>query len=488
MLERGVGAALLVAAGPVGRVAIASAGGSRDPRLRALARAVAGPVLKPGSSGYEAARLPYNRRFDGVRPLAVVRPRNAADVRAVVRWAERTGVRIAARSGGHSYAGYSTTRGVVVDLSDLDGIHVGRDGQATVGAGARLIDVYAALARRGRGIPAGSCPTVGIAGLALGGGFGLASRAWGLTADNLTALELVTASGRLLRCDRHRHADLFWACRGGGGGNFGIATRFRFRTHAVGSASSFVASWKWSDADDVLAAWQQWAPHAPDRLTALARLATGPQGPTVLAFGQYLGSQQNLAALVAQLTSKVPAQHVTFGHASWLDLQLRWAGCAGKPLEQCHLAPRGTLSRSAFAAKSDYVNRPLRRAGRRTLKHWVERRQNEGAAGVILLDAYGGAVDRVPKRATAFVHRDALYSCQYFTSWGPAADAASALAWVRGVKAAMRPYVSGFAYQNYIDPDLASWRHAYYGVNLARLQAVRRRYDPNRLFRFPQAI
>src|SRR5207247_6096094 len=162
--------------------------------------------------------------------------------------ARRHALRIVARSGGHSYGGYSTTPGVVVDVSRLKAVALDRHGRAVVGAGARLIDVYETLAQHGRTVPAGSCPSVGIAGLALGGGVGFAARKFGLTCDNLLQATIVTASGRALVCNAHEHADLYWALRGGGGGNFGIVTRLVFRTHPVANVATCTLEWPWADA------------------------------------------------------------------------------------------------------------------------------------------------------------------------------------------------------------------------------------------------
>ena len=193
-------------------------------QARALRNAVRGRVFFPRTPGYNSERLVYNTRYDGTRPQAVVQALDTRDVQGVVRWAARFGVPIVARSGGHSYAGYSTTgRGVVVDLSRLNRIRVA-NGRATVGAGVQLIDLQRALTRRGLSVPSGSCPSVGIAGLTLGGGHGLAGRRYGLTTDNLRAATIVTADGRIRQVDANTNEDLFWACRGGGGGNFGIVT------------------------------------------------------------------------------------------------------------------------------------------------------------------------------------------------------------------------------------------------------------------------
>jgi FAD/FMN-containing dehydrogenase len=446
-------------------------------------------VIGPASVRYDAARVVYNERYDGIRPLAVVRPLDAADVQAVVRWARRHDVRLAARSGGHSYGGYSTGTGVVVDLRNL-GV-IGPPGPTVrIGAGARLIDVHARLDAAGRAIPAGSCPTVGLGGLALGGGVGLTSRAYGTTSDNARSLRIVTADGRLLTCDANRHPDLYWACRGGGGGNFGIVTDLVLRTRAATVGSWFFLRWPWGEAEAAVAAWQDFAPHAPDELFSLCQLRTGGSGPVVSSFGQYLGGETALRRVLAPLARTAPT--VTIGASSALDLVLRFAGCLGRTVAQCHLrgeTPEGILDRGLFAAKSDYVARPLPASARASLKAFVERRQSAGlGSGSILFDSYGGALNRPARTATAFVHRDQLFSAQYLAYWGSASAAAGSLVWLRDFHAALRPHVSGFSYQNYIDPELADWRHAYYGVNYARLVAVQRAYDPDRFFRFPQAV
>jgi FAD/FMN-containing dehydrogenase len=359
-----------------------------------------------------------------------------------------------------------------------------------VGAGRRLIDVYAALAGKGVTIPAGSCATVALGGLALGGGVGLASRKLGTTADNVRSLRIVTADGRLLTCDATHNADLFWACRGGGGRNFGIVTDFRLRTSPVGNAAYFFASWPWSAGPTIIPAWQRWAPHATDDLMTLCRLSTGPSGPTLQIFGQYLGPESHLAGLLKPLRNASPPVAYSSGTSPYLDLMLRWAGCLGRSSAACHLiAEHGTLRRATFAGKSDYVRTPFPAAAVRALQHGLEMRQTAGyGSGSVILDSYGGAIARVAPGATAFVHRAPLHSMQYLAYWGSAEHQAPSLAWLRAWHASMAPYVTGGAYVNYADPDLVHWQRAYYGSNYPRLVQVKKRYDPDRLFRFPQAI
>jgi len=470
------------------RTAAAVAAG--DP-LRALARELRGPLLLPSDAAYAQARLPFNSRYDGIHPRAVAQPLDTRDVQTLVRWSSKNRIRLAARSGGHSYAGYSTVaNGVVVDLSRLRGIGIHHD-TVTIGAGSQLLDVYRDLASHGLTIPAGTCPSVGIAGHLQGGGMGMAGRKLGLACDRLRGARIVTADGRALHVTSRTHPDLFWALRGGGGGNFGIVTSFELAPFAVRQASWFVLTWPWAAAADALDAWQRFVPHAPAELTSIITLGTGGTSPTVTAVGQYFGSEAALRSLASPLTG-VPGASFSSGTSAYLDLMLRWAGCLDRGYTACHTEgthPGGVLPRDRFAAKSDYIHKPLSAAGRQALVSAVERRQATPAdgSGALVIDAYGGAINAVKPDRTAFIHRDQLFSVQQIAYFGPAAEGAS-LAWLRSVHGALKPHASGQAYQNYIDPELAGWRRAYYGANYKRLTQVKRSYDPDNLFRFAQSI
>jgi len=458
---------------------------------RALRAAVKGKVYFPRTPGFNSARLVYNLRYDGIRPDAVVRVANTADVAAVVKWANRFDQPITARSGGHSYAGYSTIgNGVVIDLTNLDGMRFA-NGRATVGPATQLIDLQRFLTRRGVSIPSGSCPSVGVAGLTLGGGHGLAGRKYGLTTDNLLGGTIVTADGRIRQFDANTNEDLYWACRGGGGGNFGVVTSFTFDTHRAPGAAWFFISWPWAQAENALQAWQAFAPHAPPELTSIFSLsATGGGGqPGVTALGQYFGSPKRLRSLIRPL-SRVSGARVSVGSSSYFSLVLRWAGCLDEGFKACHTRgtfPGGTMPRASFFAKSDYFDEPLPARGRRTMIQWIERRQRQGAgSGALLLDAYGGAYNRPAADATAFVHRDMLFSLQYGAYFTGSSRASNQ--WINGVWKALRPFASGQAYQNYIDPQLTTWERAYYASNLPRLRQIKKQGDPDFRFRFKQAI
>ncbi|HEV2372677.1 MAG TPA: FAD-binding oxidoreductase [Streptosporangiaceae bacterium] len=467
----------------------------------ALARDLPGRLVRPGESAYTVSKRLFDPRFDSLRPAGIAYCRDPHDVATCLAFARKFGVRVAARCGGHSYAGWSSTSGLIIDVTPMARVDVNGD-TAVVGAGTRLIDFYSRLAAHGRAVPGGSCPTVGIAGLTLGGGVGVVSRAYGLTSDNVQSLQIVTADGQVRTCDSSQDSDLFWACRGGGGGNFGVVTSFTFTTHPVGDIVLFFLSWPWSQAAQVIAAWQSWAPNAPDALWSNVHLGAAQGGPvpSIQVGGTYLGGLSAAAAELENLYAAAgsPPSSPFIQTASWLDAMLIEAGCYGLTVDQCHLptqTPGGQISRVSEHAKSDFFTKPLSSRGIGTLLSGVETFQRAGGApgagGGIAFDALGGAVNRVAPGATAFVHRNALFQAQYTTTWPTGSDPAAVArqyAWQQALWQSMRRYASGQAYQNYIDPALANWRQAYYGTNYPRLAQVKATYDPGRIFTFPQSV
>jgi FAD/FMN-containing dehydrogenase len=325
---------------------------------------------------------------------------------------------------------------------------------------------------------------VGISGLALGGGVGFAARTMGATCDNILAVRIVTADGRVRVADPSTNSDLLWACRGGGGGNFGAVTALTLATHPVSTAAYGFCDFPWSQAAAALAAWQGVAPHGPDGLYLICAIETGTSAPQVRVFGQLLGgTEAALRAAMAPITA-VAGASLSTGSGAYLDVQQIWAGCAGESAAACR-----AIKPSSFAARSAYFAKPLGSAGAGTIVRAIEARQAAGVgSGAVLLDPYGGALNRVAPDATAFVHRDQLYSAQMLAYWGSAGQGAAANAWLDGLASGLAPRTSGQAYQNYIDPGLQGWEQAYYATNLARLRSIKRTWDPDRVFRFRQGI
>jgi len=483
---------------------LARASGPTAADWTALAKDLSGTLVRPGDSSYATAKLLFDPRFDGQHPAGIAYVKSAHDVSTCLAFVRKFALPFAARSGGHSYAGWSGTSGLIIDVSDLKTVAVSGT-TAVVGAGTRLIDFYNGLAAKGRAVPGGSCPTVGIAGLTLGGGVGVTARAYGLTCDNLESVQIVTANGAVLTAtaSAQEHSDLLWACQGGGGGNFGVVTSFTFRTRPAPEPVLFSLAWPWSKAARVVEAWQSWAPKAPDELWSNLHLAAAPGGsvPTVSVGGCYLGSDTDAANLLNQLYAKVgssPSSHYLSFQQPFLTAMLAEAGCSSIGYQACHLpwyTSGGKLSRQPQFAKSDYFTTPLSNSGISTLLAGIVALQKvagaAGGVGGIAFDALGGAVNRVKPGATAFVHRNALFGAQYTTDWRNGASStgiSNQHTWLRKYWSSMRPYASGQAYQNYIDPDLTNWRQAYYGGNYPRLAAIKKKYDPSGLFTFPQAI
>lgn len=476
----------------------ASAAASAAANLTALAKDLDGTLVKPGEAQWAAARQLYNTRYDSLKPTAVAYVANPDDIRTTLTYARAHDVPVSLRNGGHSYGGWSSGTGrLIIDVSKLNKTRASGS-TATVGAGAKLIDVYRALAAKGVTVPAGSCPTVGISGLTLGGGHGVVSRAYGLTCDSLTSATLITADGKQLTASKSENKDLFWALRGAGSGNFGVVTELRFRTHAAPQGVSAYMTWPWSKAAAVIKAWQEWGPDQPDEIWSSAHLANSPGGtPTVSVACFSLGTYGELQNAVDRLADKIgtPARSVSLKRRSYEESMEVYAGCASFSSDaQCHLpgatpgrSPQGALNRETYAASSDFFDRSLSAAGIRALLSQVVN-VTGASAGSIALTALGGAINRVDPTATAFVHRRSRMLAQYIAAWRPGTSGKAAQAWLKTAHGAMARYASGAAYQNYADPTLSNWREAYYGSAAGRLRALKKRYDPDRFFDFPQAL
>ncbi|MEP6758624.1 MAG: FAD-binding oxidoreductase [Actinomycetota bacterium] len=467
---------------------------------RSLAESLDGVVYRPSSTGYVVASQLFDPRFDGSHPQAVVRCTSSSDVQRSIAFARAHEILIAPRCGGHSYGGYSSGPGIVIDVSGLSSVRLS-PGSVRVGGGARLIDLSAAIGPANVAVPGGTCPTVGIAGLTLGGGQGVIGRKFGLTCDMLTEVEMVTADGTLRRCSTRQEPDLFWASQGGGGGNFGIATAFTFRTAPIGQVVVFTLDWPWDAAAEVVDGWQRSGPAAPDELWSDCHLVyRSGGGPTVSVNGVFVGEAADLSPHLTALTrvigSDPSATYVT--PMTYASAMLFEAGCTGLTTAQCHLPsqdPAGTLTRESNIVTSDFYDTAVPSDGVQAMVDAVGARADDAAlrrsTGGILLDAFGGAINRVPADATAFVHRSSRFLAQGFATLPTGTDStvmADNERWLRAFWRSMRPWASGYAYQNYIDPNLRDWQHAYYGTNLPRLVEVKTAYDPDDVFHFAQSI
>ncbi len=445
--------------------------------LAVLAGGLRGAVILPGDAGYDDARRVANRVVDR-RPAAIVQPVDSAEVARVVRFARQAGYPLAVRSGGHSLAGHGVADGaVVVDLSAMKAITVDPDARVATAQGGVLAGEYVkATFAQGFTTPLGDTGTVGLGGLTLGGGVGWLARKHGLTIDALLAVELVTADGEVIRASADEHPDLFWAVRGGGG-NFGIVTRFEYRIHPIGTV--FGGALIMPATRDVLRSHVPIAASAPESLTTIAMLMAAPPMPFVPA--EHHGRLVFLVGLVNDGDPEAGRAAI----APYRDVAAPLGEMVG-PMPYPAIyelggpeAPMASVTRSLFLPALDD-------AAVDTILDFMDRRSSPMA--IVQLRVLGGAMSRVPAAATAFAFRDRQILLTIINPFLDPAEAPVHKAWVEALFEALRPAGAG-VYSNFLeDEGPARVREAYPGVTYQRLTAVKRRYDPQNVFRNNQNI
>jgi FAD/FMN-containing dehydrogenase len=444
---------------------------------RRLAAAVDGRIITPGDAAYDRARSVFYGGIDR-RPAVIVRPTDASDVSQVVLLARETGLELAVRSGGHSLARHSTTDGgIVLDLADMHALEIDPD-QRTAWAQTGLTAGAYTTAAGAYGLATGFGDTgsVGIGGITLGGGIGYLVRKHGLTIDDLLAAELVTADGQLLHVDADHHPDLFWAIRGGGG-NFGVATRFQFRLHPVDTIVGGLLLLPATP--EAIGGFIALADAAPEELSTIANVMPAPPLPfvpaehhgrlVIMATLAYAGDVEAgqrvlapfraLATPIADLVRPMPYPEIY-------------------PPEEEGFHPTAVL-RTMFV---DAV-------GRDATEAIVEHLEASTAPmRVAQLRVLGGAMARVPAGATAFAHRASRLMVNVAAVYQRPEDAGEHRAWVDRFAAALRDG-DARAYVNFLaDEGEARVREAYPGPTRERLAAIKARYDPTNLFRLNQNI
>ncbi|GIF73466.1 hypothetical protein Asi02nite_29840 [Asanoa siamensis] len=465
-----------------------------EPDWSALRDNIRGEVVLPADPGYETVHRPAIARFQHLRPMAVVQCAVDADVAVALAFARATGVPFAVRGGGHSFEGTSSTEGMVLDLSRMGGVSfldagAAANGAATdrlvrVGAGARLGHVYDALAPAGVTIPAGCGPAVGIGGLTLGGGLGVLGRAYGLTSDALRAARVVLGDGRIVDCDDELEPELFWALRGGGNGTIGVVTSLVFASVPAPPMTSFHFTWEPEHLPAVLAAWQTWAPAAPDTMAASLVVST-PADPALMpvtsVFGAAHGTEEADVALLEQFVDRVgePAATQTHQRAPHRDTKRLLADI------DVHGVPRRADAHAH--SRSEFFAQPL---GADILTGLVELLATDRRAGEereLDFTPWAGAYNRIPTPATAFPHRTARFLLKQAVAVEADASADERVAardWLDRSWQLTHPAGTGGVYPNFPDPVLDNPARAYYGVNADRLRDAVRAYDPDGVFGF----
>jgi FAD/FMN-containing dehydrogenase len=436
-----------------------------------------GRLILPGDTDYDAARRIAAGDIDR-RPAVIARVADAGDVARVIALARETGLELAVRSGGHSGAGHGTTDGgIVIDVRDMKRLDIDPvERTAWAETGLTAGEVTEAAWAHGLAVGFGDTGSVGIGGITLGGGVGYLVRRHGMTIDNLLAAELVTAEGELLHVDESSHPDLFWAIRGGGG-NFGVATRFKFRLQPM---DGFIGGMLVLPATaETVAGFMRAADAAPDELSTIANVMNCPPMPFVpeevhgrvvilamLACGGDAAAGERAVAPFRQLAAPIADMVKPMPYPQMY------------PPEDDTYQPKA-IARTLFLDRVDD-------ATARTMLDFLE--SSDAALRAVQLRALGGAMARVPADATAFAHRDRRVMAVVVNFYAGPDDLPERMQWVDDLVAAIDQGVTG-AYSNFLgDESQERVRAAYPGATWDRLAAIKRRYDPANLFRLNQNI
>lgn len=445
--------------------------------IGALERAVPGGVVQAGQEGYDEGRSVWNARFDS-RPAAVARCRNGEDVAAVVRFVRDGDVPLAVKGGGHSNAGKSAAQGgVLLDCSLMKGVRVDTRGRTVlVEAGVRQREVDAAVQPHGLATAGGTCSSVGVAGLTLGGGSGYLSRKHGLVVDNLLAADVVTAEGRLVRASEDENADLFWAIRGGGG-NFGVATAFEFRLHEVGpEVLAGQVMHRFDGAGDLLRHYRDYMAAAPESVQCYAAVL---RVPPVDPFPRELHGHLALDFVVFN------AETGAAGEAALRPLVEHGQPFLKAVGPQPYVAVQQTFD-AGLPSGQRYDSRSHFFAHLDNSLIEVITSHAEGMVGpftLAYLEPRGGAESRVGPSAMAYPHRDAAYGFQIQAGWTEPGQDEEILEWMTAFHAALEPHATGGVYVNLLGPGEDDRVPAAYGANYARLVELKTKWDPDNLFR-----
>ncbi|MGV9869235.1 FAD-binding oxidoreductase [Rhodococcus koreensis] len=441
--------------------------------MTATTTKLTGEVVRAGDSGYEAARVGWNRLYSRY-PDALVFCCDTQDVVNAVRWARTEGIALRARSGRHSLEGWSSIDGgLVIDVSRMKSLTIDPDARtATVGTGLTQAETVAALGQRDFVIPTGSEGDVGLGGVVLGGGFGLLTRSMGLACDNLLAAEIVVADGarsaKVVDATEHHNADLLWACRGGGGGNFGIATSYTLKLQELSDVTFLVARWTGHDhLGALLRTWQREAPVADDRLTSALEADSTAVELSALLYGGTLGEMEDqLHSLLA------------IGDPEVSVVEDAWPTVYGQ-------VDRGPNDVPFWKFYSQFVTRPFPDEAIDLVVRFMD--NTPSGPSNFFCSSFGGTVRDDPPGGSAFPHRNALFYCEPGAAWNDPALNAAALGWASDFWRALRPYGDG-GYVNVPNAAAADWELEYYGSHRRRLRQVKAMYDPENVFSFEQSV
>lgn len=436
--------------------------------LQKFRASLRGQSLCPGEHGYDAARTVPNAMIDR-RPALIARCAGAADVMACVRFAREHDLLISVRGGGHSIAGKAVCdSGLMIDMSAMKGIRVDpRRRTVRAEMGLKLGEFDRETQAFGLGTTQGVVPTVGIAGLTLGGGWGNLHAKYGLAIDNVIAADVVTAEGDLLTANASENPDLFWGLRGGSG-NFGVVTSLEYRLHEVGPVFGGAIFFPAAKAREVLNFWREFAAESPDELVTQGGSFTLPDGTSVFGVaGCYCGPLTEGEKVLKPLRTFAAPLADAFAPLSYLQMQSmfepffppgRYVYTKSNFLRSLSDEAVDTLVQYVGKSPSPYTFAPF-------LEHWH------------------GKATRVPTSETAFPHRQHSWNFLAWSMWTDPSESDKNRQWTRECWAAMRPFLVAGSYGNYVTDEGEAIAREAYGPNYDRLVALKNKYDPTNFFR-----
>jgi len=452
--------------------------------IRKFGPKLKGRVILPNEAGFASLSYANNGRYRLDTPWAIAECLTAEDIRQSILWAREQGVPFAPRAGGHNFAGYSSTSGLLISLTNMKAIELDvKTGVITVSAGVQNRDLASFLRGGDWLLPSGTCPAVGVSGLVLGGGVGHNSRWGGLTADHLLSTTLVTAKGEQMVCSATQNADLFWACRGAAGRNFGIHSAFTFQLRRLPRSEILAFGFEFQGAEaltQALAACNKLNQNAPDTLSCAFICSSAPEHHVSGAvYGQYIGSKDDGLSILAPLMIAKPSD-------VYAEMLPWWRA-------QAYLTDEEGPSHKSYWSRNRLMREPLSDAAIALMVTQLVAFPHSSSqqADITFLYWLGGAVNRVAPRDTAFVHRNSQGIARFTANWAYNADAsppADVADWMAQVWDQSSSLLTANSYQNFPDPALQNWQQAYYGENLTRLMQIKKKYDSDNVFNFAQSI
>jgi len=449
--------------------------------LTDLRQSLSGSLITPGDTGYELMYLPNNLVYRGIKPIGIAICKNEDDIAKSLRWCRKHNVNLITRNGGHSYAGYSTTRGLMINTQALNSITYDKSREEVrIGAGANNGQIYDALEPINRTLTHGRCLGVGVGAFLLGGGVGFNMRRFGVGSDLVTQTEMVLADGLFVRANKAENPDLFWAIRGAGGGNLGINTSFNVSVFPADRIVIFKINW--SNVSDAflqnMFSVLESSPRALGHQIYLRPEDINGKSSAISAymFGQFAGSLQDFNEIISQINSIKPP------YASTIEYLPYWEG---QRLISDAGAPAYYRFRSRFINST--ITESIISVIRKNLGGW----KNKDGNGYLKLYQTGGAVNDLLSQETAFVHRDSQWMADVSIDWKGDQSKNSinkAQIWQDRLYAEITRLAGGGAYQNFVDRSLNDWEYSYYGKNITRLRAIKQQVDPLNVFHFQQSI